>query len=186
MYLICCTLYTSSSCLPTRTLSNIQSWWNTSLRDKVHNFHREKPKAAQVPKDAVKTIRFASLENWGARIRHGGAGRSCPGPDWGLTNTWPCAPGSQHHCYIASGVRLGAETLIQWIERGATRETRESVSLSLLTLTWLEPLIISSVPSLLWLRVWCQEADDGAQEIAWPSPAQPLMINEQLPLPSLV
>ena len=32
-----------------------------------------------MPKDAVKTIRFASLENWGARIRHGGAGRSCPG-----------------------------------------------------------------------------------------------------------
>ena len=184
MYLICCTLYTSSSCLPTRTLSNIQSWWNTSLRDKVHNFHREKPKAAQVPKDAVKTIRFASLENWGARIRHGGAGQSCPGLR--TDQHMALCPGQPTPLLYRVRCQAGAETLIQWIERGATRETRESVSLSLLTLTWLEPLIISSVPSLLWLRVWCQEADDGAQEIAWPSPAQPLMINEQLPLPSLV
>ena len=50
-----------------------------------------------LPKDAVKTIKFSSLENIrGARIGHGGRGIA----DQHMAS----ARGSQHHCYRASGV----------------------------------------------------------------------------------
>ena len=90
-----------------------------------------------------KTIRFASLENLGARIRHGGAGRSCPGLlDWPTHGPVPRAANTT----VISRQVSGLETGIQWIERGATRETRKCLLVS--ALTWLEPLIISLVPSL--------------------------------------
>ena len=133
-----------------------------------------------------KTIRFASLENLGARIRHGGAGRSCPGLlDWPTHGLG--APGSQHHCYIASGVRLGDwDTMNR--TRGDTRDEKVSPCLCP-DLTGAAHYILGPISdsSVSRTRVWCQEPlMMERRKLLGPSSAQPLMINEQLPLPSLV